>query len=137
MADIYIIATAFAFPPNRKQADELRAAWPQIDGFTASPDSPIFVNGSQQPPGYVIHTSNPAPDPDEAAIIADAIAFSDGSAYPDRFGVAIPLVNTAADLPAQPPIPSNQAMLAAVRTAPDSGLWVYVEGPGWIGPIAP
>lgn len=133
MANIYIAATSFANPPGKKQARELRASWPQITGFTSSPDGPIYVDGVQQPPGYVIHTSNPDPDPDEAAIIADAIALSDGSTDPAPFGVQIPIIEDVASLPAQPPDwPDDRALLVAVASPP--GLYAWARG-AWRGPF--
>ncbi len=135
MANIYIPATDFANTPTRKQARELRDNWPQIVGFTSSPDGPIIVDSAQQPAGYVVHTSNPGPDPDEAAIIADAIALADGSVDLPRFGVAVPLVQAVGDLPDQPPdVPADVVLLAATRVPP--ALWVYALG-AWRGPIEP
>ena len=134
MADIYVAATAFTNPPGAKQARLLREHWPQIEGFTSSPDGPIWVNGSKQPAGYVIHTTN-NPEPDEQAIIADAIALSDGTTDPPLFGVELPMVATPQDLPGQPPdIPNTVGVLAVVRNPPS--LWVYALG-AWRGPIEP
>ena len=135
MANIYIAAADFANPPTRKQARELRDNWPQVVGFTSSPDSPLMVDGSMLAPGYVIHTDQVAPDPDELAIIADALALSDGSVDLPRFGVAVPLVQNLAALPGQPPdLPADLVLMAATRVPP--ALWVYALG-AWRGPIEP
>lgn len=132
MANLHIPVGSFASLPTSKTARELRANWPQIEGYTASPAEPIWVDGVLLGAGYVIHT-NQDPEPDAAAIIADAIALADGTTDPEPFGVSIPLVNTQADLPAQPPDwPDDRALLVGVASPP--GLWAWARG-AWRGPF--
>lgn len=123
MADIYIRLSDFTQPPTRKLGRELVAAFPQITGYTRHEAGFVF-DGVSVAAGYVIHTDQ-EPEPDEAAIVAAALAH-DGAEDPKPFGTAIPVVQTAADLPAQPELPAELGLVAAVVNPP--GLHVYARG---------
>lgn len=133
MADIYIAFSAFANPPTRKTGTDVQAAFPQITGWTVYNGPFEFPLGTPRAPGVIVHTSNPEPDPDEAAIVTAATTH-DGSDHPPRFGTAFPVVNTAADLPAQPPDVGNDIALMAGVVNPDPALYFYAFG-AWRGPI--
>lgn len=125
MATIFIPLSTMANAPTKKLARELVSTFPQVTGWTRYDGIHQDANGQTRPPGFDVHTSND-PEPDEAAIVA-FVTTHDGSEDPAPFGVAIPLVQAEADLPAQPPdLPANQARLAATRNP--QALWAYAAG---------
>jgi hypothetical protein len=133
MADIYVaLADIVNPPPTGKLFRELEAAFAQVDAWTRHLGADFIHDGVLHAPGVLVHTSNPAPDPDEAAIIA-FVQGHDGSSDPQRFGLVVPAVATPGDLPAQPPETPGEVTLAYVVGPPAAGLYVYTGG-AWNGP---
>lgn len=130
MADIYMSTVSFTNTPTRKTWRELRASFPQIIGRVMSLNSAFeFPTGFPRAPGVVVIT-NLNPDPDEAAIIAQATSH-DGSSDPPPFGTFVRIVPNAGALPAMPPnIPTPRGFLAAVRN-PTPRLHLYIDG-AWV-----
>ena len=102
----------------------LQRDWPQIEGVTVH-------QGDDDDGRMLIDFPGDDPDPDAAAIIAQAVG-ADDTEDPPPFGLVVPAVQTVPDLPIQPPgMPDRVVLLAYVRSpVPDRGLYVYNPGPG-------
>lgn len=127
MAEIHFATADLPAELTRKLWRELVDAFPQVQSRIVSigagfrgPSGTLYVAG------VLLLTTNPEPDPDEAAIHA-LVTGHDGTEDPSPFGVRVPLVPTPADLPAQPPDwPDDAALLAATITPP--ALYAYALG---------